>query len=81
MRIKLKLFAQLKDVLKTDEIEIDLRENATVGELKEVIKKQIPELGEFMASVSFAVDDEYVGAGKTLNQGATVAVIPPISGG
>jgi molybdopterin converting factor subunit 1 len=81
MTVRLRLFAQLKDVAKKDHLEIQVKEGATIGDLREAIKHQMPQLGKFMSSATFAVNDEYVGAEQILQDSMTVAIIPPISGG
>ena len=75
------LFAGLRDLVGQRELSFDLDDGATVEELKRRLADAYPAVGAALAAAAFAVDDEYVGAGAPLRDGARVALIPPVSGG
>ncbi len=81
MKIKLKFFAQLRDLAKCEETEINLKQNATIGDLIQILGEQFPMLGEHLKTVSFAINNEYATKDTKLAEGHEVALIPPISGG
>jgi molybdopterin converting factor small subunit len=62
-------------------IELSLPENATVNNLFEQLKKRYPELGDFDKSVLFGIGVEFVDRDRMLNDGDTIAIMPPVQGG
>lgn len=81
MKIKLKFFAQLRDLTGVDETEMEVAENTTVAELAHLVSERFPEVREHLKVVSFAVDNEYASRKTLLNAGCEVGLLPPISGG
>lgn len=81
MKIKLKFFAQLRDVTNCEETEIEIQEDASVDDLVWILGEQYPKLREHLKTVSFAIDNEYVSKDTKLKKGCEVALLPPISGG
>jgi molybdopterin converting factor subunit 1 len=81
MTVRLRFFASLRERLKTSEAERSLRAGATVGELWAALCRERPDLEPLSASMSFAVNREYVGREHVLVDGDEVALIPPVSGG
>lgn len=81
MKIKLKFFAQLRDVAHCDETEIEIKEGASVHDLVVLLGDHFPNLREHLKTVSFAVNDEYAPKDTVLKDGNEVALLPPISGG
>jgi molybdopterin converting factor subunit 1 len=81
MRVSLQLFASLRELVGAKCVEIELREGATVDDLKARLALDYPVLQPIIATVACAVDDDYVAASQELHEGAEVALIPPVSGG
>ena len=81
MKIRVRFFASLRERLGAGEREMDLREGATIGELWQALCAEDPSLEEVGASLSFAVNREYVERSTALQEGDEVALIPPVSGG
>ena len=81
MKIKIKFFGQLRDIVKLTETEIGVREETTVGDLVRIIGERFPNIREHVQTVSMAVDSEYANKDTALSDGCEVALIPPISGG
>jgi len=79
MRVRLKLFAYLRETLGFKEEDIEVDEGTKVGELWDRLKDKIP--GNRSFSVLFAVNGEYVERERELKEGDEVAFIPPVSGG
>ena len=53
----------------------------TVADVLAVVESRYPELSGKLGGVACAVDDEIVGPEFRLQEGATVALLPPVSGG
>ena len=81
MRVRVRLFAGLKELAGGPEVVVDLEEGATVGDLEDRLGREYPRLKPLLASLAFAVDDEYKMRDYTLHNNDEVALIPPISGG
>ncbi len=79
MKVKLRLFAYLRETLGLEEEEIDIREGEKVSDLWNRFKHKIP--GNKNFRVLLAVNGEYVEEDRELKEGDEVAFIPPVSGG
>jgi len=81
MHITVRLFAILKDLAGTSEVQLDLLPAATVASAAERLGLAIPNLRDPLRRVAFAVNREYVSPGTELHDGDELAIIPPVSGG
>lgn len=81
MQIKILLFASCRDAVGSGQIELDLPEGTTVGELKEELIAAFPKLAGIAGSLSTAVNMEYASDDAVLADEDEVALIPPVSGG
>jgi molybdopterin converting factor subunit 1 len=81
MIVRLKLFAVASQLAGANEIEIDLPEQATVGDVREQFVEKVPALASIADHLLFAVNNEYAPVDQVVPPGAEVACIPPVSGG
>lgn len=81
MIVRVKLFAAAKQIAGRDVVEIDLTEDASVGELRRQLVVAIPHMADLAGHALFAVDSEYANDATKISPGADVACIPPVSGG
>ena len=81
MKISLRLFAGLHDLVGERDISLDLPDGATVEELKSRLAAEYPVVQPFLKTLIFAIDDEYIPESQALRDGARVSLIPPVSGG
>jgi molybdopterin converting factor subunit 1 len=81
MRVKVRLFAGLKELTGGPEVVVDLKDGATVRDLEGRLAQEYPRLKPLLASLAFAVDEEYKTRDHVLHDDDEVALIPPISGG
>ena len=81
MKVRVRLFAGLKELIGQQDITVDLPEGASVGDLREKLRRDIPRLASFLPSLVCAVNEEYRLTEYPLHDGDEVALIPPISGG
>ncbi len=81
MKVNVRLFAGLTEIVGARQIELDLADGATVGDLREKMAEKFPAVGPFLSSLVCAVNEEYVPAGHHVREGDDVALIPPVSGG
>ncbi len=81
MKVSVRLFAGLHDLVGRRELEMELADGATVGDLRRQLVSQYPAVEPLMNALVCAVDEEYVSNDRHLRPGDEVALIPPISGG
>ena len=81
MRVRVLFFATAREAAATDAAELDLPEGATVGDAGNVLGERYPDLNIRLPHYRFAVNREFAGLDQTLQDGAELAVIPPVSGG
>jgi MoaE-MoaD fusion protein len=76
MRVRVRLFAGLRERAGTPEVELELPEGARVGDALEKMRALTDGV-----PVVMAVNQEYADPGAALHGGDEVALIPPVSGG
>lgn len=82
MRIKVKLFAGLREVIGGDLDELIEADTITVAELHRHLEQSQPKLRPYLPALAIAVNEEFVlDDQQVLHDGDEVALIPPVSGG
>ena len=81
MHIRARFFALHRDVVGASQLELDVVEGTTAGELWVRLGETYPRLIPATRSLMFAVNQAYAEPGTELHDGDEVAFIPPVSGG
>ena len=81
MKVRAEFYSQLKEIVDASAIELSLPKNASVNDLFEQLKKRYPQLRDFERSVLFGIGVEFVDRNHPLNEGDTIAIMPPVQGG
>jgi molybdopterin converting factor subunit 1 len=81
MMVHVQLFARARDLALVSVAVVDVPAGATVRELKKRLQSQYPMLEALLARSTIAVNDEYAKDDQVLPADATLALIPPVSGG
>ena len=81
MRVKVKLFAMLRERAGTADAYHEVPEGSTVKELWDKLRHDYGGLSGIELKLLYAVNSEYVGLQHQLSDGDEVAIIPPVSGG
>ena len=81
MRITTRFFALHRDVVGVPELEIEVDEGTTAGEVWSRLGEQYPRLIPATRSLMFAINQVYADPATELHDGDEVAFIPPVSGG
>jgi molybdenum cofactor cytidylyltransferase len=76
-----RLFAIARERAGKAEATVRLPSKATVADLRAALAEQVPGLAAIAPRVMIAVDSEYAADDHELKPGASLAVIPPVSGG
>ncbi|OHB67737.1 MAG: hypothetical protein A2V70_05985 [Planctomycetes bacterium RBG_13_63_9] len=81
MNVRVQLFAGARQAAGRGLIELQLAEEATIGELRRRLAAEIPPMAGLLQRSMFAIDAEFVDDRQEIPAGADVACIPPVSGG
>jgi molybdopterin synthase sulfur carrier subunit len=81
MKVKVKFFAAPREAIGRSEVEQELPAGATVRELLDEIIAQYPVLCRHVETMNMAVNRRYVDWDAVLQDGDTVACVPPVGGG
>ena len=81
MHVRVRLFARLRDIVGSGELDCDVPAGATPGTVWEWLAGEHPELARYAGAISCAVNEEYAKFTTPLEQGDEVAFLPPVSGG
>ena len=81
MKVRILFFASVREAVGCREMEMEIPEGTSAGDLKTRLVGMYPDLAGIQQSISLAVNAEYVGEEKILHQDDDVAFIPPVSGG
>ena len=81
--MKIKYFAWIKDITKTDEEYLSNDEVNNTNKLKELLINKYPELKKHFDNeiLRFAINQEYSADNIKLNSNDEIAIFPPVSGG
>jgi MoaD family protein len=81
MKVRVQFYAQLRELIGVHELELELRQGATVGELLDEVYAQQPQLRAHDKSILIGAALEFVGRNYKLNPGEEIAIMPPVQGG
>ncbi|MEM8952758.1 MAG: MoaD/ThiS family protein [Verrucomicrobiota bacterium] len=81
MKVRVLVFSVLRDIVGAEEMEREVSEGATVGELVAGMKEEWPRLEDWEGRLLLAVNLEFAKPDVVLTEGAEVAVMPPVQGG
>ncbi|MCB0569446.1 MAG: MoaD/ThiS family protein [Phaeodactylibacter sp.] len=80
MQVNILAFGIARDILGAGSITLDVPEQATVSELKELLCSRYPRF-EKLASMAIALNAEYASDTQVICAGDEIVIIPPVSGG
>jgi MoaD family protein len=81
MKVRVLFYAQLRDLIGSREMDVDLPEGATVGDLLDQIYAQQPNLRSHDRSILIGAGVEFVDRNYKLKHGEEISVMPPVQGG
>ena len=81
MKIRVKLFAILRERAGTALVDKELPDGSTVADLWRELQKDYPKLDVPGIRMLYAVNQNYVGLEQALKDQDEVVFIPPVSGG
>ena len=81
MRVRVRLFARLREIAGASEIERDVPPGATLGGVWDQLAAEFPAMAPYRGSISAAVNADYSRMTAKVADGDEVAFLPPVSGG
>jgi len=81
VKVKLLFFASCRDIVGVRELELEVGEDITIGDLKDELIVSYPHLRSIKKVLSVAVNAQYVPDSYKVSSGDEIAFIPPVSGG
>ena len=79
MKVKILFFAQSKEIIGKDRMELEIQGGETTSSMLKKLQSQFHDLATIQIMV--AVNNEYIENDRELHDGDEVAIIPPVSGG
>ena len=81
MKVKIKLFAILRERAGTAEVIKEIEEGSTVADLWAALQQDYPKLAVPGVRLLYAVNQDYVKSDCVLKNSDEIVFIPPVSGG
>jgi molybdopterin converting factor small subunit len=81
MKISVQFYAQLRDVVGASELEIYVRQGATVADLVDKVYELKPALLSYDKSILFGAGVDFVERNHVLDEAEEIAIMPPVQGG
>jgi len=81
MKIRVQFYAQLRDLVGTRHLEVEVVEGSTVGDLLDQVYAQHPALRPHDKSILIGAGVDFVDRNYKLKSGEEIAVMPPVQGG
>ena len=81
MRVKVRLFAQLRDLAGASDLDCTVEDGLQVQDVWRAVVRDHPALASFTRAMSTAVNLEYARLDSPVRDGDEVAFLPPVSGG
>jgi molybdopterin converting factor subunit 1 len=81
MRVTIRLFARLRDLVGQGELVRDLPAPSTVAAVWDQLVAEFPAIAPYTASMSCAVNADYARLTTDVRDGDEIAFLPPVSGG
>ena len=81
MRVTVRLFARLRDIAGSSELDREIGPGATIGTVWRDLTRDFPPLAAYERTISSAVNADYARMDQAVGDGDEIAFLPPVSGG
>jgi molybdopterin converting factor subunit 1 len=81
MRVRVRLFASLREAVGQEQLELELPDGARIENAWAALTERHPALGPRRVSLMAAVNRRYADFDAALSNGDELVFIPPVSGG
>ena len=80
-KVNILFFATIRTRAKRSSLELDIKADATVADLKEILINQIPALEASLHHTLVSINREFAFDEDIIPEDAEIALFPPVSGG
>jgi molybdopterin converting factor subunit 1 len=81
VEVTILLFASVAEKAGTRRFTVSAQDGDTVARVRDLVLDRFPQLETSIPTVLYALNEEYVKESERVHPGATLALIPPVSGG
>ena len=81
MRVRVQFFAQLRDLVGLQAVDVDLAEGANVSDLLQNLYTKFPALRAHDKNILIGAGVEFVDRNYKLKSGDEISIMPPVQGG
>lgn len=81
MKVRLLLFAVLRDITGKSEAELSLADGTRASDVWQSMRRDYPQLAGYSQPPLIAVNESYAAPDTLLREGDELAFIPPVAGG
>jgi MoaD family protein len=81
MKVRVQFYAQLRDLVGTRQLDVDVADGATVRDVLQQVYAQQPKLRAHDRSVLIGAGVEFVDRNYKLTPGEEISIMPPVQGG
>jgi molybdopterin converting factor subunit 1 len=81
VRVTIRLFARLREIVGAAELARDVGPGATIGSIWQQLAREFPDLARYERSISTAINADYARMDTSVGDGDEIAFLPPVSGG
>jgi molybdopterin synthase sulfur carrier subunit len=81
MKVQVRVFAMVRDIVGAELIDVEVPDAATAGEVRGALVSRYPELQSVAGFLKMAVNAEFAADATRVYAGDEIVVLPPVSGG
>jgi MoaD family protein len=81
MKVRVQFFSRLRDVTRSERLDLDMKEGATVSDLLAELFARFPTLRVWERSILVGAGVEFVDRDYVLREGDEISIMPPVQGG
>ncbi len=81
MKIKVLVFAHLREIIGADELTLEIVEGSRGEDVLQKLEESYPDVADHTNYLKLSMNGEYMKKEDTVVNGAEIAVFPPVSGG
>lgn len=81
MKVRLRFFAALREIVGLEEMEKDVAAGTTAGRIFDELVDEYPKLSSYAKVIQVAVNQEFADRQRKVTSEDEIAFLPPVSGG
>lgn len=81
MSVRILFFARAKELAGVEQTELEMPAGSLLRHLRQELARRFPALADFLPRCQWAIDDILADEHTPISDGATIAILPPVSGG